>query len=176
MNTYLVITCIADYDAGIGNSICDMASKLDCSILQCDMSALGQEYGIMAMLSGPWNAIAKLETQLAQLGKKHGIPMQLKRTQPKTYQQNFIPYNVAIIALDSPGVIFRINKFFNEKSIYINELSTYSYVTHQTQTQLFSLNMTVLISTDSHIPELREEFIELCDELNLDAIMEPEKS
>jgi glycine cleavage system transcriptional repressor len=38
---------------------------------------------------------------------------------------------------------------------------------------MFSVQMTVSIPRTVHVATLREEFLEYCDEQNLDAVMEP---
>jgi glycine cleavage system transcriptional repressor len=40
---------------------------------------------------------------------------------------------------------------------------------------MFAVQMAVNIPADTHVGRLREEFMEFCDNLNLDAIMEPIK-
>ncbi len=44
-----------------------------------------------------------------------------------------------------------------------------------TGAKMFSLHMMVNIPSDSSIASIRGDFIEFCDRLNLDAIMEPVK-
>ena len=41
---------------------------------------------------------------------------------------------------------------------------------------MFSVQMFINIPAGIHIAGLREEFMEFCDQLNLDAIMEPVKN
>jgi glycine cleavage system transcriptional repressor len=41
---------------------------------------------------------------------------------------------------------------------------------------MFSVHMTVHVPASTHISTLREEFMEFCDELNLDALIEPVKN
>ena len=41
--------------------------------------------------------------------------------------------------------------------------------------QMFAVQMIVNVPTRIHLSSLREEFLELCDNLNLDAILEPVK-
>ncbi len=41
---------------------------------------------------------------------------------------------------------------------------------------MFSVQMIVNVPSRLHLAHLREEFMDLCDSLNLDAIMEPVKS
>jgi glycine cleavage system transcriptional repressor len=38
---------------------------------------------------------------------------------------------------------------------------------------MFSVQMTVNVPRTVHVATLREEFLEYCDEQNLDAVMEP---
>jgi glycine cleavage system transcriptional repressor len=40
---------------------------------------------------------------------------------------------------------------------------------------MFAVHMTVGIPADMHIAALREEFMDYCDGLNLDAVLEPLK-
>ena len=40
---------------------------------------------------------------------------------------------------------------------------------------MFSVYMVVSVPVAVHIPMLREEFLDFCDHLNLDAILEPVK-
>jgi len=43
------------------------------------------------------------------------------------------------------------------------------------RTQMFAVQMSVNVPSSIHIAQLREEFLELSDRLNLDAILEPVK-
>ncbi|MGA9854572.1 MAG: glycine cleavage system protein R, partial [Gammaproteobacteria bacterium] len=75
-----------------------------------------------------------------------------------------------------PGIIFNLANFFAERNISIADLITRGYSAMHTGAPMFSVQMAVNIPTNLHIGSLREEFMEFCDRLNLDAIMEPIKS
>ena len=51
-----------------------------------------------------------------------------------------------------------------------------SYNAAHTGAPMFSVYMVVHVPTRVHIAALREEFLDLCDHLNLDAILEPLKA
>ena len=57
----------------------------------------------------------------------------------------------------------------------VNDLSSTTYVAQLTGTRMVSLHVSVAIPARLHIATLREEFMMLCDELNLDAVLEPMK-
>ena len=45
----------------------------------------------------------------------------------------------------------------------------------QTGAEMFQAQITIGIPAETHIAALRDDFLELCDGLNLDAIMDPVK-
>ena len=50
-----------------------------------------------------------------------------------------------------------------------------SYSAPHTGTPMISVNLAIGIPANTHIALLREEFLDFCDDLNLDAVMEPIK-
>ena len=62
-----------------------------------------------------------------------------------------------------------------QRKINIQDLSTASYSAAHTGTQMFSVHMSLDVPADTHIAGLREEFLDFCDRLNLDAVIEPVK-
>jgi glycine cleavage system transcriptional repressor len=40
---------------------------------------------------------------------------------------------------------------------------------------MFKVNLTIGIPAETHIPGLRGEFLDYCDDLNLDALFEPSR-
>ncbi|MBX9849761.1 MAG: hypothetical protein K2X64_10740, partial [Rhodocyclaceae bacterium] len=55
----------------------------------------------------------------------------------------------------------------------IDELRTSTYFAPHTGSPLTSVLMTVGVHAKVHIPTLREDFLDYCDDLNLDATLEP---
>jgi len=72
-------------------------------------------------------------------------------------------------------VVHDISRFMSEHDMEIQDMYTTTYQPLQSGTTMFSLHMTVSIPVDASISALRGEFLDFCDRLNLDAIMEPAK-
>jgi glycine cleavage system transcriptional repressor len=87
-----------------------------------------------------------------------------------------MPYAVEVVALDHPGIVKKLASFFSQRNINIEDLSTTSYAAAHTGTPMFAVNMTVGIPSNLHLGTLRDEFMEYCDSLNLDAVLEPIKN
>jgi len=151
---------------------------LDCTgnIVDSRMSALGTEFAMLLLVSGNWHTLAKLETELKKLGDSSGMTISVRRTEQRAARRDVVTYSVDVVCLDQPGIVHNLAGFFSSRGIDISELSTRSYAAAHTGAPMFSVQMVVHIPAKIHIAALREEYMDLCDQLNLDAILEPVKS
>ena len=74
--------------------------------------------------------------------------------------------------MDHPGIVHDVADFFANRGINIEDLSTTTYAAAHTGTPVFSMHLTIAVEADSPIAELKHEFQDFCDELNLDSTME----
>ena len=175
MSSFLVISALGNDKAGLVNELSAAILNTGCNIVDSRMSVLGGEFAIILLISGPWNAVAKMEDMLPVLGQTLGLTTISRRTEKRSTLANMLPYVVEVVSMDHPGIVYQIAEFFSSRGINIEELSTGSYSAAHTGTPMFSLNMTISVPADLHIGQLREQFTEFCDESNLDAVMEPLK-
>jgi glycine cleavage system transcriptional repressor len=153
-----------------------MIVNTGCNIEESRMTILGGEFAIIMLVSGAWNNIAKLEDHLPGLEEKLGLIISSRRTEIRHLTQEEIPYNIEVVSLDHPGIVHKITGFFSERKINIHDMYTTAHRAAHTGSPMFALNMTVEIPAATHISSLRDQFMDFCDELNLDAIMEPIKT
>lgn len=173
MKKYLVISALGNDRPGIVNELSRPIVEAGCNIEASRMAVLGGEFALMLMISGNWSAVAKLESQLSGLEKKLALTLLSKPTEPRPVQQNMVPYVVDVVAMDHPGIVHHIADFFAGQAINIEEMSTWTYPAAHTGTPMFSLNMTISVPAELNIGRLRHEFTVFCDDLNLDATLEP---
>lgn len=172
---YLVISALGQDRPGIVNDLAMHVVDAGCNIVDSRMTVLGGEFAIMMMIEGTWNAVAKLEAQLPGLQKKLALTIISKRTEEHEPASGGRPYMVEVIAMDHPGIVYQLANFFSTRNINIQDLNTDSYRAAHTGAQMFSANLTVNIPPHLHVARLREEFLDFCDALNLDAVLEPVK-
>lgn len=146
-----------------------------CNLADARVSALGTDSSVALLAQGAWDAIAKLESALAKMSRDDKLHLTHYRTTPRDIQGNLLPYMVEVIAADKNGILVEIVDFFSRRGISVEQLSSMRYRAMQTGADMFSAQMTIGIPADSHIAALRDDFMELCDGLNLDAIMDPMK-
>lgn len=175
MKNLLVITALGQDRPGIVNELSKVIVDSGCNIEDSRMTVLGGEFAVILLVSGKWNELAKLENSLPGVGRKLNLLMNSKRTEPPRPRANLLPYAVEVVALDHPGIVNQLANFFSRREINIRDMATASYAAAHTGTPMFSVHMTVDVPAGTHIAHLRDEFMDFCDQLNLDAIMEPVK-
>nr|VFJ59488.1 MAG: glycine cleavage system transcriptional repressor [Candidatus Kentron sp. FM]VFJ60176.1 MAG: glycine cleavage system transcriptional repressor [Candidatus Kentron sp. FM]VFK24028.1 MAG: glycine cleavage system transcriptional repressor [Candidatus Kentron sp. FM] len=175
MQTHLVLSAVGEDRPGIIAHLSQMI--LDCggNIKDSRMATLGREFAIIMLLSGNWNAIAKIENALPRIADKLQLTIHNKRTESREDIRDAMPYGVEVIAMDHPGIVRDVADFFFQRKINIEDLYTSTYTAPHTGTPMFSLHMTVGIPADMSIAALRGEFMDFCDDLNLDSMLAPVK-
>lgn len=150
---------------------------LDCggNVLESRMTALGSEFAMLLLVSGHWHTLTKLESEFKKLSDTSGINITIRRTETRSPRPDTVTYNVDVVCLDQPGVVFNLAGFFSSRGIDIAEVNTRSFAAAHTGAPMFSVQMIVHVPSRIQIAALREEFMELCDHMNLDAILEPLK-
>ncbi len=171
----LVISAIGSDRPGLVAELSEIVLNAGCNIEDSRMSVLGGEFALIMLASGKWNSIAKLESALPAAGQRLGLTVTSRRTQQRPQDSAAVPYSVEVVSLDHPGIVNQLAGFFSSRGINIHDLYTGSYRAAHTGTPMFSLTMTIEVPADTHIAALREQFMEFCDQLNLDAVMEPVK-
>jgi glycine cleavage system transcriptional repressor len=169
---FLVISSIGTDKPGIVNELAKACSTNQCNIIDSRMTVLGGEFAVIMMVSGENDAIAKLEAALPSLSDSLGLTTTIKHTQQRD-SEPAMSYSVDVVALDNPGIVHEIAQYFSSQQINIDDLQTGTYSAPHTGTQMFNLAMTIRLAADTRIASLRDEFMDFCDELNLDASIEP---
>ncbi len=172
-NNFLVITASGEDKVGLVDRLSSKITECGCNIEESRMAVLGDQFALIMLLSGPWHAFSKIEGQMESLGDQLGLTIIHKRTRQRERTQPAVPYRVEVLAMDHPGIVRNLAAFFSRNGINIEELQTDTYPAPHTGTPMFSVTMTVGIHADVHIPTLRGNFLDYCDDLNLDASFEP---
>lgn len=169
MTTKLVISALGDDRPGIVDQLSDIIYTLGLNIEDSRMTVLGGEFAILLLVSGEQSVIEKLQEQSTDIEQSLQMRLLIKPTTEPASASNSIPYSVDVAALDHPGIVNNISRFFSSRNINIVNLETERYAAAHTGSPMFALHMTIGISADINIAQLRDAFAEVCDELNLDA-------
>ncbi len=176
MSQLIVLSAVGTDRPGVVQDI--SKAILDCggNIEESRMTSLGAEFAVLMLISGNWHTPAKLERSLEDLGRAHNLVINLKKTDVRHEQEDCVPYGVDVVCLDQPGIVFQLSGFFASRKIEICDLATRRYAAPHTGAPMFAVQMTISIPGSVPIGHLRDDFHDLCEQLNLDSILEPVKS
>lgn len=176
MENIVLILLAADTKTWL-NHLLYLVAKHQCHIEESRFMVLGTEWGGMMRISGNWHAISKMEEVLLALKTEQPfLWLEFKRSTTLKLAGDHLPYLVQIIGVNKPSFINEVAYFFIEQEIQLIDLQTDSFKSHYSDTKLLNLLMRIHIPTTINITELRERFMLLCEDVNADGILEPEKT
>jgi len=175
VKNHLVVSALGEDRPGLVNELSRAILECDCSMVDSRMTVLGGEFAILLLVQGNWNTLTKLEMQLKRLEQALNMTIVAKRTESRAPAGDVLPYAVEVVAVNHTAIDHHLASFFASRSINIEDMVTRSYSAPHTGTPMFSVNLAIGIPANTHIAMLREEFLDFCDDLNLDAVLEPIK-
>jgi glycine cleavage system transcriptional repressor len=158
--------------------LADIFTSIDqckCSVLEIRSSKFFSVTACYMLIEGNWNHIAKLENTLDVISKKTEITIIKSRLEKDSGKSDLIPYTLETISLNKKAALTHISGFLFERNIQISEINGSCYQAPYLQTSVFSSKIIIFIPPDIGLLALREELLDFCDQLNIDAILEPIK-
>jgi glycine cleavage system transcriptional repressor len=173
----LVITALGEHRPDLIVELTRTIKDCKCTILESRMTELGNEFAAHLLTEGNWNHIVRLENSLESLANRFALKINTLRAreQEAPEEDTSLPYAVDIFATDQINNIHDLSAFLTDHGIEILDLSTSRYPAPFTGAPLFLAHLIVKIPAGMRIVSLRDEFLDFCDQLNLDAILEPVK-
>ena len=169
MSTKLVISALGVDRPGIVDELSNIIYDHELNIEDSRMTVLGGEFAILLLVSGELSSLDTLQSQVPAIEEALQMRLLVKPTTEAETAEHTIPYSVEVAALDHPGIVNNIASFFSERDINIVNLQTESYSAPHTGSPMFALHMTIGVPAEMNIAQLRDSFLDTCDELNLDA-------
>jgi glycine cleavage system transcriptional repressor len=172
----LVITVLGEDHPDLILELTRQIKDCKCNVLESRMTELGADFAGHLLVEGNWNHVARLENALETLAHKLGLKIHAARAREvELGDSNEIPYAVDVYAADQAYNLHELAAFFTNRGIKILDLSTSRYSAPHTGSPLFLAHMIVKVPANMRIVSLRDEFLDFCDQQNLDAVLEPVK-
>jgi glycine cleavage system transcriptional repressor len=171
----LAITVLGSHQSRYMAEILPAIRDCKCRIVEIRSSMIGQSNAAYLLIEGNWNQIAKFESTLDAIQKRLEIKVQTLRTEAKDKTKECLPYSLETISLDHENIVESVATFLLDRDIDIEEITGSSYQAPYLQSSVFSSKFIILVPASISLLILREEFMDLCDQLNIDAILEPIK-
>lgn len=170
---YLIINAVGDNPGAMVQPLARLCVEQRCLIVSSRMSRHGTCSVLLLQVSAAWDALARLESLLPGLAKREKFNLSIARSHNLDDRPQTLPYNVFVTAAQRPELLAELSQFFQLLDISIEELNSFTYQAQHTGTPMLNLSLTIAIPAATQLSWLREQFLDFCDELNLDAVIEP---
>jgi glycine cleavage system transcriptional repressor len=175
MNQSLIICALGSNRPGLLEALARHISQSGCSVSHSRGALIDGELLFIARLTGSWDTLARVEASAERLERELAVQIQLRRIETPSPMGEHLPYTVDIVARDRAGTLAELLSFFGRHQVQVAEVVTQSYVSDHTETPMATIQMTVHIPDQQPLSIIRDNFMEICDRLNLDGLMEPIK-
>jgi glycine cleavage system transcriptional repressor len=165
----MVITALGADRPGIVDQLSKLLYSQQLNIEDSRMSSLAGSFAILLLVTGSDQAIAEFSSKVAQIENELQMRLLVRRSETETTMDSLVPYRVEVVAMDHPGIVHNLAGFFSSRQINIVDLETDCYPAAHTGTPMFSMLMTIGVPAEVSIKKLRAEFLDTCDQLNIDA-------
>ena len=173
MQTHLILSAIATDEARGLTALVHAIHESGCSVQEARLVRFGDHASIVAGVTGNWNSVAKLENALARLDGRDGLRVVASRSDRDAEREGIIPYLAEVTGVDRPGVLARVVRFFTDREISVEDLHATTSRTQYSETRIGSSHFTVGLPAALSLATVRGEFMDLCDELNVDGVLAP---
>lgn len=151
-------------------------ARRGCNITDCRITPLGSHFAASLMLSGNWSAMAKMESALPGIAEGLGLTIQYQHGHPNGSAREYRPYSAEIIAAQQPRLLGVLLDFFDSQGVQIVEVSAQDYNSGLTGADMCTVHLALHVPLSQHPQLLRDSFMDLCDELQADGLLDPIKT
>lgn len=175
MHNSIVITVIGSDKAGFVHDLTRTINENNGNIIESRMIMLGTEFAVIMLVDANWHATSKIEHELKKHGQANDMQIVVRKSSKSENLNNFLPYEADLVTVDHPGIIHNISGFFSEKGITIGEIKSKQFHAPHTGAVMFQAVIQIYVPGSISISKLRDEFVQYCDQENIDGLLEPIK-
>ena len=170
---FLVISALGANPMELTNVLCRASQENRCAVVSSRLTRHGEYSALILQVSGSWDALARLETSLPTLAKRHSLTISVKRSSALESRPQSLPYVAYVSAAYRPDILNELCQFFLDHRVELESLTCDTYQAPQTGGTMLNATLTVTLPPGTQISWLRDQFLDFADALNLDALIEP---
>ena len=161
MDNFLVVTAVGTDRPGIVNELTKIVTQTHCNIVDSRLAVFGNEFTLILLLSGDWNAITRFETDLSVRSAQLELITFMKRTSEHQLVSYEGQISVKLDGKDAPGCIGQFTEYLATKNIDLCSFRTKAKSGYQ------RIEMLINLTNNTDYVQLQQHFDGLAERLSL---------
>lgn len=170
---FLVLSVLGKDPMDLAHLLCRTSLESRCVMDMARLTRHGEYSALVLQVSGSWDALARMESAVTSLAKKHNLQVSLTRSSPLDDRPMALPYVAYVSAVYRPDIVSELCQFFASHRIELEQMNCDTYLAPQTGGLMLNATLTLILPAGIQINWLRDQFLDFADALNLDALIEP---
>jgi glycine cleavage system transcriptional repressor len=176
--TQLIITAVGPDRPGLVGELTDYLARNNANLLDTRMVNLRGQFALMLLMEAPADAVGRFNRDLPTRGEAMGLRLtlapQLPHLGPKATPG--LRYKLKTYSVDQPGIVAKLTGLLRSHNVNIEELAAWQESAAFSGQPLFLTTMRVTVPGDVPLRKLRTDLDAVCNELNIDADLEPDEA
>ena len=174
MEKKFVMTAFCKDRPGIVADITEIIYQAGCNLEDSTMTSMLDEFAIILLFSGKGD---KLEEQLLKdcrrLEREKGITAFLRSVEikEKASRGKIYTKTINVDGMDQSGIVYKVSRFLADDNINIESLTSRRFISPETGTAIYSMEIKVQIPEEISLAQLEEGLSAVGEELNVDIVI-----
>jgi len=161
MTNFLVVTAMGTNRPGIVNELTKIVTSNNCNIVDSRLAVFGNEFTLIILLSGEWNAITRFENDLSIRSPQLELITIMKRTSEHKLVNYDGQVSIKLDGEDAPGCMDQFTAYLAKKNIDLCSFRTKAKSGYQ------RIEMLINLTDNTDYPPLQDHFDKLAESLSL---------
>lgn len=171
----MVLTALGPGNNGVTEGLIRAVEKRGCEIVECRIHPAGQHLAATLVLAGNWSALGKLESALGHLARHLNLDISAQHTDAPRPAPDYCEYSAEVTAPQHGRLLGELLRFFRSQEVHVVEVAARAYNSMHTGAGMCSVQLSLHVPLAQHPQSLRESFMDLCDDLHADGLLDPVK-
>ena len=150
-------------------------SDCGCTVSELRASHFSQLTACYFLVNANWNNRGKLENLFQELASSLSIQVMPLLSEQEVTKSTGIPYIIEAISAENNQVVEEILTFLANRDTVIEDIRVNTLKSSYSSTPVLSVKVILLVPPKERLLLFREEFLDFCDNLNIDTLIEPLK-
>jgi glycine cleavage system transcriptional repressor len=172
----LILTAVGPDRVGLVEKISEFIARHMCNIEDSKMAVFCGEFALIALISGEGSNLIKIARAYRDIEIETGLTITIKTPAVRQATAAFLPYKLTAACMDHPGIVHQISNVLSSMGVNIESMETETYAAPISGTPIFRLEAEISVPTTTNVGALRQRFVEMQREENLDIDLAPLRS